>query len=126
MSFYGREKKTKRKGSHTHYHPFLYVPTLISLYIHFTFHTFPLRPFGPKLGNVSRKRFEPRSGSTRFLHTFSKWFSRQDSFLRFRSKTLPVEFVPRNHSQVHAYEIAAKNLPIRFLDHNHSDGHHRS
>ena len=38
-------------------------------------HTFPLRPFGPKLGNVSRKRFEPlekrsfsdRSGSTRFL-----------------------------------------------------------
>ena len=33
-------------------------------------HTFPLRPFGPKLGNVSRKRFEPRSGSTRFLHMF--------------------------------------------------------
>jgi len=32
-------------------------------------HTFPLRPNGPKLGNVSRKRFEPQSGSTRFLHS---------------------------------------------------------
>ena len=31
-------------------------------------HTFPLRPEGPKIGNVSSKRFEPQSGSTRLLH----------------------------------------------------------
>ena len=31
-------------------------------------YTFPLRPVGPKLGNVSSKRFEPQSGSTRLLH----------------------------------------------------------
>ena len=36
-------------------------------------HTFPLRSDqieGPKLGNVSSKRFEPQSGSTRLLHLY--------------------------------------------------------
>ena len=58
-------------------------------------HTFPLRPFGPKLGNVSRKRFEPlekrsfsdRSGSTRLLHIGGK------GVIKFPYRRFPREYL---------------------------------